>query len=524
MQKDEGEEFYLCIMPLVPVHAPLANSFGVSPHFSCVPSTPLSLIAGRFFCYIFDTAFLNSVCYNKESAKIFERCGEMKLKAVAIALVLALSLSGCSFVGLDAQTLMHPPKPTGEKADIHDLLESKAGGKMTLKYPRSGDYRSAIITHDICGDKNEEAMAIYQKGDESTGTNIMFMKKDSRWADMGSFNNPAAQVDKVAFGDLNGDGKDEVIVGWGSSLNNTTTISIYYYQNGKMNELKLDQSYTEMAVMDFDGDKRDEIFTANVSVGEQPAVARLFRMKENSVEVMGSCKLDISVTKYTSVQAGLINFNQNGIVLDGMKSANSLVTELIYWDKKTKALKSPFFDAKTQTANSTMRNTLVVSRDINGDKIIEIPIVNLMPGFTGATSDDAAYITSWHRYDTKTNSLVRVMSMVINYSDGYWFLIPDMWRGKVTTKTDTATRTITFYRWFPPAAKNTLGKAGDPLLKIQVFSQKEWTEGMGTTGFFKLLDSGGIIFASQLLSPEDPLSLSPSDVKDSFKIMNQDLN
>lgn len=448
----------------------------------------------------------------------------MKLRAVAIALLLALTLSGCSFVGLDAQTLMHPPKPTGEKADIHSLLESKTGGKMTLKYPRSGDYRSAIITHDICGDKTEEAMAIYQKDDESAGTNIMFMKKDGKWTDMGSFNNPAAQVDKVAFGDLNGDGKDEVIVGWGNSLNNTSRISIYYYKNGKMNELKLDQSYTDMQILDFDGDKRDEIFTANVSVGDQPAMARLFRMKDNAVEVMGSCKLDSGVTKYTSVLAGRIDFNQNGVVLDGMKSADTLVTELLYWDKKAKMLKSPFYDTKTQTANSTMRNTMVVSADINGDKIIEIPIVNLMPGFTGATSDDAAYLTSWHRYDTKSNSLVRVMSMVINYSDGYWFLMPDMWRGKVTTKTDTATRTITFYKWLAPKSKNTPGSVGAALLKIQVFSQREWDEGLETTGFFKLLDSGGMVFAAQLPTSSDPLSLNAGDVQSSFKLINPDLN
>jgi len=448
----------------------------------------------------------------------------MKLKAVAVALVLAMTLSGCSFVGLDAQTLMHPPKPTGEKADIQALLESKAGSKMTLEYPNSGNYRSAIITHDICGDKAEEAMAIYQKGDDSAGTNIMFMKKDGKWTDMGSFNNPAGQVDKVCFGDLNGDGEDEVIVGWGSSLNNTSTICIYYYKNGKMNELKLEQSYTELAVMDFDGDNQDEIFTANVSVGDQPALARLFRMKDNSVEVMGSCKLDIGVTKYTSVQTGLINVKQNGIVLDGMKSANSLVTEVLYWDKKTKTLKSPFFDAKTQTANSTMRNTSVVSKDINGDKIIEIPIVNLMPGYTGATTDDAAYITNWHRYDTNTNTLIRVMSMVLNYSDGYWFLIPDMWRGKVTTQTDTATRTITFYKWLTASKKNAPGKLGAALLKIQVFTEKEWTDGTGTEGFFKLLDSGGMVFAADIPLPDDSLSLSASDVKASFKLINQDLN
>lgn len=447
----------------------------------------------------------------------------MKLKAVAvaIALVLTMTMSGCSFVGLDSQTLMHPPKPTGEKADIHALLESEAGGKMVLKYPRNGDYRSAIIMHDICGNKTEEAMAIYQKDDKSTGTNIVFMKKDQNWTDMGSFNNPAGQVDKVCFGDVNGDGKDEVIVGWGSSLNNTTTICIYYYKNGKMNELKLDQSYTELAVMDIDDDDQDEIFTANVSVDDQPALARLFRIKDGAVEVMGTCALDGGVTKYASVQAGLIGVKQSGIVLDGIKSANSLVTELLYWDKKAKTLKSPFYDVKTKTANYTMRNTSVVSKDINGDKIIEMPIVNLMPGFTSATAVDAAYVTSWHRYDTQTNTFVRVMSMVLNNADGYWFLMPDMWRGKVTTQMDTATRTITFYKWVT-LSKNTPGKIGTSLLKIQVFSQKEWDDGTGTEGFFKLLDSAGMVFAANSPSPSDALSLTVSDVKSSFKIISQD--
>ncbi len=446
----------------------------------------------------------------------------MKLKAVAAALVLSVLLSGCSFAGLDAQTLMKPPKPTGEKADIHNLLLSKAGDKMTLKYPRSGSYRSAIITHDISGDSSEEAMAIYQKGDDDTsGTNIMFMKKDGKWADMGFFNNPAAQVDKVCFGDLNGDGKDEVIVGWGSSLNNTSTICVYYYKGGRMNELKLDQSYTEMAVMDFDGDSKDEIFTANVSVGDQPALARLYSIKNNVAEMIGSCRLDSGVTKYTSVQTGLINERQNGIILDGMKSANALVTELLYWDKQSKILKSPFYDSAAQNANSTLRNTSVVSKDINGDKIIEVPIVNLMPGYSGTTADDAAYLTNWHRYDTQNSTFVRVMSMVIDYSDGYWFLVPDMWRGKITTKTDTATRTITFYEWIA-AKKKSAGSLGKPLLKIEVFTNQEWREQLGTAGFFELMQSDNLVFAASCPTPEHALSLRAGDVKASFKLINSD--
>ena len=192
----------------------------------------------------------------------------MKRKAAVAALFLVVSMlfSGCSFVGLDAQTLMHAPKPTGEnEADIQRLLDQKAGEQITLKYPVSGDYRSAILKHNLCGDKTDEAIAFYQKSDAADGTNIIFMQKTGTWKVIGTFFNQAAQVDRICFGDLDGDGRDEAIVGWGSSLNNNGSICVYSYKNGRMTEQRLKQTYTEMEVMDFDGDGRSEIFTANIS-------------------------------------------------------------------------------------------------------------------------------------------------------------------------------------------------------------------------------------------------------------------
>lgn len=450
----------------------------------------------------------------------------MKLKTAMLAawLLLFLTLSGCSFAGLDPQTLMHAPKPTGKnEADIQSLLESTAGGQMTLKYPSSGEYRSAILTHDLCGDQGDEAMAFYQKDDESTGISVMFMRKSGgKWASMGSFTNPAPKVDRVCFGDLDGNGEDDVIVGWGGGLNNSTgTICIYYFKDGAMQELQVNQSYTEMAVMDFDGDGKDEIFTANVASGDQAAQAQLLRFQGGAIEQMGSAPMDSGVTKYASVKMGLINEKQTGIVLDGIKSADTMATELFYWDKKAKKLLAPFYDPKTKSAKSTERNTSVVSKDINGDHIIEIPMVTLMPGYSGKTSDDSAYLTNWLRYNTDTGTFVRVMSMVIDYSDGYWISIPDMWRGKITTKLDPGSRTVTVYEWLA-SGSNQAGSLGGALLTIQTFTRKEWDQGAGTGGFFKLAETDNSVFAAKLPSPDNPLSMKADEVKQAFQIIAPD--
>lgn len=449
----------------------------------------------------------------------------MKWKAAVAAVLFFMlaSLSGCSFVGLDAQSLMHAPRPTGEnEADIQNLLESTADGDLTLKYPSAGEYRSAIIKHNIYGDESDEAIAFYQKKGETSGINIMFMWKDAgKWENLGLFNNPASKVDRVCFGDMDGDGTDEVIVGWGSSLNNTGEICVYYQQDERMQELQLSQSYTEMAVMDFDDDGRDEIFTASITVGDEPASAQLLRVTGDAIEQIGTAPLDVGVTQYASVQAGLINAKQVGIVLDGVKSADTMVTELLYWDKKTETLRSPFYDSTTKTAKSTERNTSIVSKDINGDSIIEIPMVTLMPGYSGNSADDSSYLTSWFRYDTDTNTLFRVLSLLINYSDGYWFSIPDMWRGKITTQLDPSSRTLTVYEWVT-TQENKAGFAATPLFSIQTFTRKEWLQGDGTENYFELYEDENSVYAATLPAPDNPLSLTKSEVQQAFQPISKE--
>ena len=441
----------------------------------------------------------------------------------AWAASIAVSLSGCSFAGLDAQTLMHAPKPTGEnEADIQALLDQTAGGQITLKYPSEGEYRSAILKHDIGGSGADEAMAFYQETGEPTATNLVFMQKaDDKWKVIGMFGSQASQVDRVCFGDLDGDGKDEIVVGWGSNLNNNGTACAYSCKNGKMSETKLYQNYSELAVMDFDGDGRDEIFTASVTAGDQPAQANLLRVKGENIESVGRAPLDTGVTQYASMKLGLVNEKQKGVVLDGVKSTNTMVTELLYWNAKTKKLEAPFYDAATKTAKSTVRNTSVVSRDINGDKIIEIPLVSLMPGYSSATADEADYLTNWQRYDTQSNTFVRVMSMVVDYADGYLLSIPDMWRGKITTRMDPATRSFTFYQWMQ-SPNNAAGVLGPQLLKVEVFTKKEWNAKADTAGYFELTTKDNLIFAALIPSPNNSLSLTEREVKEAFQLIPQE--
>ena len=133
--------------------------------------------------------------------------------------VLALSvllLCGCSFNAMSVADVMRPPSVTGNKAGIHECLNESTGG-YTLKYPKSGEYRTAIIMKDLNFDGTEECVALYKPQNTASGICVSILSLDSdKWKIDSSFTDTSFEADRVLFADLNGDGCDDVIVGWGN--------------------------------------------------------------------------------------------------------------------------------------------------------------------------------------------------------------------------------------------------------------------------------------------------------------------
>lgn len=248
-----------------------------------------------------------------------------KLFAAVLAVLLALSFSGCSeLTGLDAQALMSPPKTTADREAIYALMGGGVGD-VTLVYPKYGDYRSAIISRDLDGCGTSEVVSFCANGDAG-GTRLEFFKKntDGVWSSMARFTSAATQVDKVFFGDLTGDGMDEIIVGWGDPLTATASVSVYYVDGDTIREFSMTTvSYSEMLLTDFDSDNIKELFVlqaAQTSGEEIMALGGLYRFDGDQPYVSKTVPLDAAVTRYTSVSFSQVNSWRRAAVLDGVKA------------------------------------------------------------------------------------------------------------------------------------------------------------------------------------------------------------
>ena len=429
-----------------------------------------------------------------------------------LALVLMWMLSGCSVIGLDSKALMSPPREAGDRGEIHDLLISK-NGNVTFRYPQKGDYRSAIIMKDLTGDREDDAIALYESEDGSGSTVSFISRQDGEWSIIRSFTNAAIQVDRVCFADLDDDGSIEVIVGWGSSTTNSSTACVYDYSAGGVLEIPMEQGYGEMAVTNLVDDVQDELFVATLSGDSSSAVAQLIRLKNGSLQIVEAVTLDPTVVQYSKVSEGLISTNQQGILLDGIRADSTMVTQMIYWNSEKEQLKAPYSDDASQKMNITSRSPAAAytSRDMDGNSILEFPIVNLLPGNTEGTTDPAAYLVNWCQFDLSSKAPLRVMSTVINSNDGFWFLFPDSWRGTVTCKSDLTDHSTTFYECLDIDGTLTIGSG---LLKIQVFNEEEWAQ--SGKDFVQIGERGGLIYGAMIMDSYNQLAPSIEEVQESF--------
>lgn len=363
-----------------------------------------------------------------------------------LALVLMWMLSGCSVIGLDSKALMSPPREAGDRGEIHDLLLSK-NETVNFRYPQKGEYRSAIIMKDLTGDREDDAIALYESEDGSGSTVSFISRQDGEWSIIRSFTNAAIQVDRVCFADLDDDGSIEVIVGWGSSTTNSSTACVYDYSAGGVLEIPMEQGYGEMAVHQSGGRRSGRAVCGHLF--------QRFFLRRGTADPAEKRKPSDCGSRNPGPHGGAVlqsvrraDFHQSAGNPAGRHPGRQHYghpDDLL--EQRKEQLKAPYSDDASQKMNITSRSPAAAytSRDMDGNSILEFPIVNLLPGNTEGTTDPAAYLVNWCQFDLSSKAPLRVMSTVINSNDGFWFLFPDSWRGTITCKSDLTDHSTTFY-------------------------------------------------------------------------------
>lgn len=539
----------------------------------------------------------------KPEPKVKQMLKKIKKVITASALTFGvLAASGCSDAALGNDSLLRPPRATGDKAAIQDIISSEAGGSYTLKYPQNGENRSAITLRNEDTDK-EYAIALYAtEGDTKLNVSIISFDKKKEWKCLGTFTHNYSGVDRVLFYDVNGDNNEEVIIGWSSFNSTQKTLSAYSMSSEEAYEMTIDELYDEMVITDLTGDSSEDMILLSLSTPEKPSSATMLgysvvdgrpvenysleldpevvafsnimtgdavinteltetdkndtasgarsensrsdsgkvskptseesseasrtsessktseASKEETSKAEGSRPEEASKTEVSEGEASELEtpsenetlmISKKGIVLDCKRSDNTFCTQMIYFDHFSEEIVDPL--KRKNNINPTIRTDAVFSCDINGDEIIDIPVVGQMNASADENGANVCNLTTWYNYDAQKRKPVPVCNTVMNLKDGYYFLMPERWSGNITARRDPEKRELTFYLW-----NGKTFSTGDKLLTIYRYNEQQWEE-EDHSGLIRLdirQENSKAVYAAEIFitSAEEKLNITKQEL------------
>ncbi len=428
------------------------------------------------------------------------------IKCIICILLVCFLFSACNFkISSSINDLISPISPIGDNADVKFALDEFAKNGYSLKTPANGRHITSYTFYDIDNDKEQEAIAFYEPGDNLGTIEMSVIKRvDDKWQVVENIKGEGQDIYSLDFVDINGAKRKELIVCW-DVISNSTSHEMCVYEIGKKNnKISLSQigesiSVNNYIAVDMNNDNLNELLVFKVGSGSSSyAGAELYSFKDDNIRVLGETKLDSHISSYTELKTEVID-NDCRVYADAVSSSgSSMLTELIYWSDSYGTIISPFYSYSSNRTSDTSRNAMISSRDINSDGKIEIPNDKKLSSLPKQIS-----CINWKVY--KNTVLIHTDYTLCALEDGYTLIIPDKYIEKIKVSYDEKTRAMSV------SSKNSKKEAFVilPVLKA-TYNENDYK------GYTKVLDNSGYIYLAKVGNNPD-VKITVENLKEYIK-------
>ena len=303
---------------------------------------------------------------------------DLRSVCILFGMLLCLLLAGCSMPGepVQVEELLRAPRLSGDYGDIQTALNDWLGESAQLKYPLQGDLLSPFLLQDLDGDGRQDA-AVLSTTAKSSNVCIAILQRDSTdaWQVRQNVEGLADTVENVRLAQLQPGNAVQLVVGY-MAAQGDHYLAVYSYENGELATI-LEQQYEQYLVEDITGGGNQDLILMSTLEDGGVQIELLTVDKEGSfqqVAVMG-----LSANRFAgcaSVAAGMGADGKHYLVLDGWTgiSGNNLASVLLHFDEDTQQMVPASQISTERLYTASLRNVPgLVSRDLDGDGIVEIP-------------------------------------------------------------------------------------------------------------------------------------------------------
>lgn len=439
------------------------------------------------------------------------------LKKLAIGMLIFLmsfSFCGCDFFTTDIAELLSPPALSDDLKQISDIIMTSAKQSYTLKYPQSGEYRSAVVQKDINGDGLAEAFAFYsvKDGDVEIMNINTVVKHDGKWQSSGSQSIVASGVHRVEFCDLDNDGVSEILVGWQIYGTSEMQLAVYSFKDDILIQRIL-KKYTHFITCNLDDNKTNEVLIIDMDAINSQNTASLYGMSKQGIVLLGKCQLDSKVESFGHPVVSELSSGKSAVYIDSVKGIGA-ITEVLIFENDT--LLNPLIDEQTKETFLTLRSASFLTQDFNKDGILEIPVQLNVPSVSNSEIAEKLYLTNWCSFNGEI--LTTQVTSMINVIDGYYYNISNKLVGNIAILKDTDNRIREIYTY--DTEEMSVGKS---LVYMRAISKKDWENGIyEALNLIEIGETENSVIACRISKEAKEQGITLDEVKHNFGIFTQE--
>lgn len=388
------------------------------------------------------------------------------LKIFGIIIIVA----GCS-INERPNNLISTPSNEKWLEELKGQLDKDLPQNYRLLTPKSNKEKQMIWLFDLQEKKEKEAVVIYKKPTENCKIYLSIYKQiNGFWTGVEKHHFTGDNVDILKIGDFTGDHKDEILIGISSSNKlDKSTIYAFSVKGCKLSAI-YQQNYTKLFIEDFNQNGIEDISLVNYQKNRYLKV--MFIEKFNT---LSEISFNPNLNSIEKIQVGWISKKNKGIVIDGGFSEHSSITYV------AKFIKNRFEKIFRDEENPLVRESLVESKDVNNDGIIDFASTFKPKGWEEKTNPERPM---FERYlQLKENNFTAIEERYINLENGYIIRIPKELIGKITLATNNKVNNI---------QRLLYAKTNETWLEVYTFKPNE---NLDLKKFFKILKNTSRISA-----------------------------
>ena len=438
-----------------------------------------------------------------------------KWMAALLALGMVLALAGCTMpkLTLDPEELYALPELPARYTTLNQQLNAIQESGAEYAAPVSGSNIQPVQMVDLDGDGREEALAFFRQSDGEKPLKIyVFTDNGNSYTQTAVIEGSGLAVYSIAYSDMNGDGRMEIIVGWRVSMD-LQALAVYALEPGGARELAR-SNYVKYAVADLNGDGMQEltVFRANQ---DGVGAADCYLWKNGALTLSSTIRVSMTMAELSQqgkVTVGTLRSGEPALFVTGVAEGMRAMTDvlLLRGGELNNAVLSP----TTGVSGESSRFRALYPADINGDGVTEVPRTAALYG--EELEGDTAQRVDWISFDA-AGAAIRVLSTYHAIEDGWYLQLPDGWADTIyvgrSASADEAS--VTFYMG------DSRDQSYTPVLRITTLSGSNRERLAVRTGRFILGRNDGVIYAGELLKGNEGWAdgVTEDEVRNKFSLI-----